>query len=39
MNSKLCPTKSAINSRHEQVATILEELERDTEKFKITIQN
>ena len=39
MNKKLRPIKFTIQARNEQVARILEELERDIEKFKILIQN
>ena len=39
MNKKLRPIKFTIQARDEQVARILEELERDIEKFKILIQN
>ena len=39
MNRKLRPIKFTIQARDEQVARILEELERDIEKFKILIQN
>ena len=39
MNRKLRPTKSTIQARDEQVARILEKLERDIEKFKTTTQN
>ena len=39
MNKKLRAIKFTIQARNEQVARILEELERDIEKFKILIQN
>lgn len=39
MNRKGRPTKSTMQARDEQVARILEELEREIEKFKLTIQN
>ena len=39
MNRKLKPTKSVIQARDEQVAAILEDLEKDLENFKKAIQS